>query len=394
LAVLSSGVHFSSRTDKQKMKKTISEKTSQMMTDESFMRMALRIAAKGIGQVSPNPMVGCIIVKNGIVVGKGYHKKYGGPHAETHAIFDAGEAVKESTIYVTLEPCFHYGKTPPCVHRLVELKPSRVVIGTADPNPLVSGKSIRYLREQGIDTVVGILEEECRKLNECFFKFMTTAIPFVTIKYAQTLDGRIATRTGHSRWISSPSSLKIAHRLRRDHDAVLVGSGTVLRDDPLLTVRLVRGKNPLRVVIDSTLQISPDAKILEEQEKAATLVVTTRRHNRAKMRNLTEAGVEVLVIAEDENHRVDLACLLFELGKRNISSLLVEGGSQIITSFFRNRLVDRLVVITAPKVIGRGIEAIGDLEIDEMGDAIHINLRRILKNEEDIIIDAAILKCP
>lgn len=370
------------------------EKTPPLMTDESFMRMAMKIAAKGIGKVSPNPMVGCIIVRNGKVVGRGYHKKYGGPHAEIHATFNAGDAVEGSTIYVTLEPCSHYGKTPPCVHHLIELKPSRVVIGTPDPNPLVSGRSIRLLREHGIDTMVGILEEECQKLNECFFKFMTTAMPFVTIKFAQTLDGRIATRTGHSRWISSPSSLKLAHKLRRDHDAVLVGSGTVLRDDPHLTVRLVRGENPLRVVVDSTLQISPHAKILGEQEKAATLVVTTHRHSREKMKNLTKAGVEVLVVAEDKNHRVDLASLLSELGRRNISSLLVEGGAQVITSFLKNKLADRLVVITAPKIIGRGIETVGELGIDDMEDAIRIHLRRILKKEEDIIIDAAIIKHP
>ena len=358
--------------------------------DEFFMKRALKLARKGEGWASPNPMVGAVIVKEGKIIGEGYHRKFGENHAEINAIEHASESVAGATFYVTLEPCSHYGKTPPCVERIVDVKASRVVIGTTDPNPLVSGKGIKILENHGIKTTVGILEEKCRALNGKYFKFIETRIPFITLKYAQTIDGRIATSTGHSRWISSGPSLKFAHKLRSHHDGVLVGVGTVLKDDPDLTVRLVRGRSPVRIVVDPELKISEDARILQNQKKSRTIVVSTSRSAGAKRTLLEEMGIEILVIGEGDNNRVDLKNLLIELGKREISSILVEGGSKIITSFVEERLFDRMVVITAPKILGKGIEAIGNLGIEKMSDSIGLTFERVYRKGKDIIIEGLI----
>lgn len=360
--------------------------------DEFFMKRALKLARKGEGWASPNPMVGAVIVKEGKIIGEGYHRKFGENHAEINAIDNASESMEGATFYVTLEPCSHYGKTPPCVERIVDVKASRVVIGTTDPNPLVSGKGIEILENHGIKTTVGILEEECRALNEKYFKFIETRIPFVTLKYAQTIDGRIATSTGHSRWISSEPSLKFAHKLRSHHDGVLVGVGTILKDDPELTVRLVRGRNPVRIVVDPELKISEDARILQNQKKSRTIVVSTSRSAGAKRTLLEEMGIEILVIDENDQNHVDLKKLLVELGKRDISSILVEGGSKIITSFVEERLFDRMVVITAPKILGKGIEAIGNLGIERMNDSIGLTFERVYRKGDDIIVNARIKK--
>ena len=360
------------------------------MTDEFYMKRALKLAGKGEGRVSPNPMVGTLIVKEDRIIGEGYHKRFGGNHAEINAINDASEVIEDATFYVTLEPCSHYGKTPPCVDRIIEVRPSRVVIGTADPNPLVSGRGIEILKRHGIETEVGILEEECRKLNETFFKFIQTRTPFITLKFAQTIDGRIATSTGHSRWISSESSLKFAHRLRSIHDGVMVGAGTILKDDPELTVRHVRGKNPLRIIVDSTLRIQANAHVLNNQERAKTIIVTTPLCNKEKLSQLKDAGIEIVIIDNDNKERVDLKKLLIELGKREISSILVEGGSEIITSFLKEKMADRLVIITAPKIMGTGTPAVGDLGIKITDDSIKLSLRKVFKKGNDIVIDARI----
>jgi diaminohydroxyphosphoribosylaminopyrimidine deaminase/5-amino-6-(5-phosphoribosylamino)uracil reductase len=231
-----------------------------MNTDEYYMRLALALARKGKRYVSPNPMVGAVIVRNDHIIGQGYHKRYGDYHAEINAIKDARENVTGATLYVTLEPCCHEGKTPPCVENIVKNKLARVVIGAIDSNPLVSCRGINYLQSQGIEVKTGVLENECRELNEVFFHYMETGMPFVTVKYAQTLDGRIATSNGRSQWISSAPARKFAHQLRAEHDAVLVGAGTLIKDNPELTVRLVRGRNPLRVVVASALPLSEKIK--------------------------------------------------------------------------------------------------------------------------------------
>ena len=358
------------------------------MTDEFYMKRALKLASKGEGRVSPNPMVGAVIVKEGRIISEGYHREFGGNHAEINAINKASEAIGGATLYVTLEPCSHYGKTPPCADRIVEVKPKRVVIGTADPSPLVSGRGIEILKRHGIETEVGILEEECRKINEIFFKFIQTKTPFITLKFAQTIDGRIATSTGHSRWISSEPSLKFAHKLRSLHDGIMVGAGTVLKDDPELTVRHVKGTNPVRIVVDSTLRIPANAPILKNQERAKTIIATTHRYSKKRLPQLTDAGIEVLIIDADDKGRVDLKKLLIELGKKEISSILVEGGSEIITSFLKEKMADRLVIITAPKITGKGIDAVGDLGIKRMDDSINLSLIKVFRKGDDIIIDA------
>ncbi len=360
------------------------------MTDEFYMKRALKLAGRGEGSVSPNPMVGAVIVRGNRIIGEGYHREFGENHAEINANDNASEDIEGAVFYVTLEPCSHHGKTPPCVNRIVEVRPSRVVIGTADPNPLVSGRGIEILKRHGIETKVRILEEECGRLNEVFFKFIQTRIPFVTLKFAQTIDGRIATLTGHSRWISSGPSLRFAHKLRSLHDGIMVGMGTILKDDPELTVRLLKGGNPARIIVDSTLRMPADACVLKNQETAKTIIATTPDHSRKKLSQLRNAGIDVIIVNKDDRGKVDLKGLLTELGKKEISSILVEGGSEIITSFLKERLADRIVIITAPKITGEGIPSVGDLGIRKIDDSIRLSLRKVFRKGDDIIIDARI----
>jgi diaminohydroxyphosphoribosylaminopyrimidine deaminase/5-amino-6-(5-phosphoribosylamino)uracil reductase len=355
------------------------------MIDEYYMRMALNLAKKGAPWACPNPLVGAVIVKNDRIIGKGYHRCYGENHAEINAIENATETVRGSTLYINLEPCSHLGKTPPCVDRLVKEKPARVVIGTVDPNPLVSGRGIATLKRHGIEIRTGVLGDQCREINEVFFKYIRTRIPFVTLKFAQSIDGKIATATGHSRWISSEPSRVFAHRLRSFNEAILVGSGTVVKDDPELTCRLVRGRDPLRVIVDSKLKIPLEARVLQEQDRAKTLVFTSAGHNKKKMATLSDRGIEVKVAGLA---RVDLPAVLQELGKRQVSSLLVEGGAGVLTSFIRERLADRLIIISAPKIFGKGTDAIGDLAVRTVDQAIPLAIRRVSYRNGDIIVDA------
>ena len=354
--------------------------------DEKFMRRALALARKGEGSVSPNPLVGAVIVRDGRIIAEGFHHCCGENHAEIDAIGHATEAIAGATFYVTLEPCSHYGRTPPCVEALIAHRPGRVVVGAVDPNPLVSGRGIEALRHSGIETEVGVLEEACRESNQVFFKYIRTGLPYVTLKFAQTLDGRIATASGHSHWISSPPSLRFAHRLRAVHDAILVGAGTVLADNPELTCRLVRGRDPLRIVVDSRLRVSPDATVFSDGKK--TLAAATRHAPAERRRLLEKKGIEVLEIDEDPAGSVDLHALLTLLGKREISSLLVEGGATLVTSFLKENLADRLIVILAPKIVGVGIDAVGDLGIRRMDDALMYRYERIIRCGEDLILDA------
>ena len=359
------------------------------LNDELYMRLALHLARKGLGKTSPNPMVGAVIVKNGKVIGRGYHERFGGPHAEINAINDAKGDINGATLYVTLEPCCHKGKkTPPCLDTLLKYKWKRVVIGIIDPNPKVDGKSVEILKQKGINTKVGVLKEECQNLNEVYFKYIQTGIPFVTLKFAQTLDGRIATYTGDSKWISSQPSLKWAHRLRSLHDAVLVGVGTVLRDDPQLTVRLVKGRNPTRVITDSRLRIPLSSRILKDLESAPTFVAATAQADIEKSFALNVMGIEILTTGEDNEGMVDLTELLKNLGQRNISSLLVEGGATTITSFIRQGLADKIIAIIAPKIVGKGVETVGDLGILKVGRALKLSFDKVYRKGEDIIIEA------
>jgi diaminohydroxyphosphoribosylaminopyrimidine deaminase/5-amino-6-(5-phosphoribosylamino)uracil reductase len=353
--------------------------------DERYMKRALQLARRGMGAVSPNPMVGAVIVRAGRIIAEGWHRQFGADHAEIDALKQAGGSVRGATAYVTLEPCCHWGKTPPCVDTLVERGIRRVVIGTLDPNPLVDGKGTQILRDHGIEVTVGILEQAARKLNEVYFYYIHTGLPFITVKYAQSLDGRIATAQGDSRWISSERARKFTHRLRAQHDAIMVGRGTVLTDDPRLTVRLVKGRNPLRICLDSRLRIPLDAQVLRDDGE--TLIVTTDEQGKEKAAAIRKQGKEVLVVQSEMNGRVDLKSLMKTLADRGIASILVEGGAEVITSLLKEGLVKRMVVIIAPLILGKGIEAIGDLGIIDLDKAIKPASCEIKRIGEDVVFD-------
>jgi diaminohydroxyphosphoribosylaminopyrimidine deaminase/5-amino-6-(5-phosphoribosylamino)uracil reductase len=363
------------------------EMPQTVSVDEKFMRQALALARRGRGSVSPNPMVGAVIVKDGRVIGRGYHHYFGGDHAEVDALKNGREDVSGAAMYVTLEPCAHYGKTPPCADAIIARKIGKVVIGMVDPDPRVGGRGIEKLKRAGIETVTGVLEAECRALNEAYVRHRSTGLPFVTVKWAQTLDGRIATAAGGSRWLSSPESLKLAHKLRAVNDAILVGVGTVIKDDPELTTRLVRGRNPVRFVLDSKLRVPLDARVLTNQEKARTIIVSTPAADREKLAALRAAGIEVLRVPSGARDRVELPALLKKLGERDISSLLVEGGGETITSFLRERLADKLVVIIAPRVMGTGTDAVGQLDITEVAQALKLDFTRVYRSGDDVVVE-------
>lgn len=356
------------------------------------MRKALSLARRGRGETSPNPMVGAVIVVNNNIVGQGYHKRCGDLHAEINAINNTQKRVKGSTFYITLEPCSHFGRTPPCVEALLKEKPKRVVIGSVDPNPRVRGKGVKILQSNGVRVDVGILESECLQLNEHYVKHITSGIPYVTVKYAQTLDGRIATKSGDSQWISSEQSRKYVHHLRRIHDSIMVGRKTVATDDPRLTVRHVKGKNPLRIIVDTKLRIPLKSFVLKDAAVNKTIIATTEEASSGKVSAINNLGAEVLIVNKDSNGGVDLQDLLKALGKRDIISLMVEGGSKLITSLLKRNLVDKMIIPIAPKIIGKGVEAIGDLSIDTIADAITFSSYTIVRKGGDIIFEGTITK--
>lgn len=360
--------------------------------EEQYMQRALGLARRGLGKTSPNPLVGAVIVREEKVIGEGYYHRYGGNHAEVNALQNVQEGVKDATIYITMEPCCHHErKVPSSLTMLTESGIRRVVLGTLDPHPAVNGKGVQILVRSGIETKVGVLEKDCRRLNEVYFKYIQRGIPFVTLKFAQTLDGRIATVTGSSQWISSDASLKLAHKLRSIHDAILVGIGTLLRDDPKLTVRLVKGKTPTRVIADSKLKIPLNSKVLREQHVATTIIATTFGANEKKRVSLKNMGIEVMEVATDDDGRIDLEDLLFKMGKRSMSSVLVEGGSGIITSMLTKNLVDKIVVVVAPKILGKGIEAVGNLRISEIAHSVKLSPTKVYKKGVDLIVEGEIL---
>jgi diaminohydroxyphosphoribosylaminopyrimidine deaminase/5-amino-6-(5-phosphoribosylamino)uracil reductase len=365
---------------------------SPLTLDEQYMRQALQLARRGLGKVSPNPLVGAVIVKGWRVIARGYHKVFGGDHAEVDALKNAGEDVSGSTLYVTLEPCRHFGKTPPCTDAIIKAKIAKVVVGMLDPFPEMRGRSIELLHEHGIKTAVGIMEADCRALNEVYLKWVTAGLPYVTVKWAQTLDGKIAAAQGRSRWISSPESLKLAHKLRATHDAILVGVNTVLKDNPELTTRLVKGRNPVRVILDSTLRIPLDSKVLMNQSATKTLIADTPAAPKEKLAALKKLGIEVLTVPPDSASRVDLKALLKTLAQRQISSVLVEGGAGVITSFLRLGLADKIICIIAPKLMGAGTAPLGDLNITDASQALKLSFTKIYRSGEDIVVEACKFK--
>lgn len=318
--------------------------------DEKYMRMALRLAEKAKGRTSPNPMVGTVVVKNGRIISRGWHKKAGEPHAEAIALKKAGAAAKAATLYVTLEPCSHNNKrTPPCCPLVVNSGVKRVVVAMIDPNPQVSGNGIKGLRSAGIEVTTGVLEEEAKKLNEAFVKHVSTRMPFVTLKVAQTLDGKIATSSGESKWITGEAARREGHKLRDVNDAILVGINTVLNDDPSLTTRISGGRDPIRVIVDSKLRIPLTSKVLTQKSTAKTIIATISGSN-PKIKKLRDKGAGILQ-ARNAGGRVDLRDLMKKLGKMDIMSVLIEGGSEINASALRAGIVDKVIMFVAPMLM-------------------------------------------
>lgn len=317
------------------------------------MRWAIALALEGEGRTSPNPMVGAVVVKKGRIVGEGYHRRAGTPHAEIHALKAAGKRARGADIYVTLEPCPHEGRTGPCVPAIVEAGIRRVFVGARDPNPLVDGRGVRALRAAGVQVTEGVLEEACRRVNETYNKFIVSGLPFVTAKAALSLDGKIAAPGGESRWITGMECRRRVHQMRSQSDAVIVGGGTLRADDPQLTVRLPgwHGRQPKAVVVSGGLALPQSAR-LWRRGKGQILVATTSRASRAMVRFLEGRGHEIILCRADRSGRIFLPHLLRELGRRGISSLLLEGGGELFAGFFQHRLVDRLVAFVAPRLLG------------------------------------------
>lgn len=362
--------------------------------DIKFMMRALEVAEGGNGFVNPNPLVGAVIVKNGVVIGEGYHEYFGGPHAEINAIKNATQSVEGSTIYVTLEPCSYFGKTPPCAQALIENKARRVVIAMQDPNHLVAGKGITMLRNHGIIVESGLLEAEAHLLNEVYIKYITTHLPFVILKTAMSLDGKIATHTGDSKWISNRKSRGIVHHLRHKHMGIMVGVETVIKDNPTLSCRIESKQvsNPIRIITDSKLRIPENSTVLNIN-KARTIIATTNKANKNKVQRLKSYGVEI-TITKEKNGQVDLPELMKELGMKGIDSILMEGGGTLNFSALEAGIVDKVVSFLAPKIIG-GQEAKTPIE----GNGVNlVNQAIVLENlsyklvENDLMITGYIKK--
>lgn len=360
-----------------------------------YMKRAIELSKLGVGHTNPNPLVGAVIVKDGRIIGEGYHAFYGGPHAEVNAFKNASEDVKGATMYVTLEPCSHYGKTPPCANAIVEKGISKVVVGMEDPNPLVAGRGIEILRNNGIEVITGVLEEEVKKLNEIFIKYITTETPFCILKTAMTLDGKIATVTGDSKWITNQESRKYVHQLRHRVTAIMVGIGTILTDDPLLTTRLDenKGVDPVRVIIDTYARIPLEAKVLNLNSDAKTIVATTEKADKNKLKALEEKGAEIIKTPIRDN-KIDLAYLMKALGEKKIDSVLLEGGSTLNYSALNEGIVDKILAFIAPKIIG-GSNAktpVGGEGKKYIKDAFILDNINILRFDQDIMIEAYLTK--
>ena len=363
--------------------------------DEKYMRLALHLAKRGMGKTNPNPMVGAVVVRGRDIVGRGYHHQAGEPHAEILALQEAGEKARGATLYLNLEPCDHFGRTPPCTRAILDAGIGRVVAGMKDPNPLVSGRGIQRLKRAGIKVDVGILEKQCRELNAPFCKHITNRTPFVTLKAAVSLDGKVATKSGDSRWVSGEVSRAYVHRLRSTTDAVMVGIGTVLEDDPLLNVRLPGIKNarhPLRIIVDSRLRIPFHSQIVRTAEKYRTLVATTRVASIFKIERLKKTPVEVIVVKSDADGRVNLKALMKELGRRGILSILLEGGPTLNASALREKVVDRVLLFMAPRIIGgeKAPGMIGGGGSLRIRDTQPIKILKIRRVGPDLMIEGAL----
>ncbi len=361
-----------------------------MINELQSMRRCLELARKGAGSVSPNPMVGCVIVKEGKVIGEGFHERFGGAHAEVNAIRSASESVEGADVFVNLEPCSFFGKTPPCADLLIEKKVKRVHLCMLDPNPRVNGNGVRKLKEAGIEVDVGLLAEDSRDLNEAFIKHITTGLPFVTLKIAQSLDGKIALNNRKSKYITSGDSLKRVHSLRSEVDAVLVGAGTVSSDNPSLTVRLVEGRSPVRIVIDGNLNSPLESSMFHDHESEVILFhsVSSRGKAGRKMAALERQGVRLIRLRGNKTGKVPLKALLKAIGELGIASVMVEGGGDLFSSFIREKLADKIELFVAPVILGDGIGFSDGMSIRDLGKGIRLNRTQVTQLGVDQLITA------
>jgi diaminohydroxyphosphoribosylaminopyrimidine deaminase/5-amino-6-(5-phosphoribosylamino)uracil reductase len=360
------------------------------MNNCHYMKIALELAARGKGYTSPNPMVGAVVVKDGQIVGKGWHEKVGGPHAEVNAIDDAGEQAAGSTIYVTLEPCNHQGRTPPCTGKILSAGIKHVVMAMKDPNPDVSGGGADFLIRNGVTVESGVCEADALRLNEYFIKFINKKRPFVTLKCAATLDGRIATRTGDSKWVTGASARKYVHELRHAMDAIMVGVNTVKADNPSLNTRLEdkQGVDPIRIVLDSKLSIPENSKLLQIPSGSDTLIITGNSEVSSKRFAIEKAGVKV-INAQLRDGRIDLDALMNQLGKMGITSLLIEGGAQVAASALQAGIVDKINFFYAPKILGGddGVPMCSGAGPELMADSIPVRDMIVRQFDNDIMIE-------
>jgi diaminohydroxyphosphoribosylaminopyrimidine deaminase/5-amino-6-(5-phosphoribosylamino)uracil reductase len=359
--------------------------------DEKYMRKAIRLARKGLGRTSPNPAVGVVIIRDGKIIASGYHKKAGDNHAEVEALVKIrGRAREDDVLYVTLEPCHHHGRTPPCTQAILKKGLKKLVVGMRDPNPQVTGGGCEFLAKKGIEVKTGILESECRKLNEGYEKYVLTGRPFVVAKSAMTLDGWIATSSGDSQWVTNEMSRQFVHQLRDRLDGVMVGVGTVLADDPSLTTRLKRGggRDPLRIIVDTHLRTPVEAKVLNSKSSSETLIVVGTKVPAKHLRRVEREGVSILTCPTKED-RIDLAVLLDLLGDRYVTSVLVEGGSAIMGSMIREGLIDKFYIFKAPKILGGydGVPMASGSGPQKMDAALRLNDIKVRRFEDDVLIE-------
>lgn len=362
-----------------------------MTIDEKYMAMAIRMARRAEGLTNPNPLVGALIVRNGKVIGKGYHKRCGQPHAEIEALKSLKGKAGPATMYITLEPCDHFGRTPPCTDAIINSGIKRVVIGMTDPNPVNNGKGIKKLNRYGIKTTVGVLEKDARRLNRPYLKFITSRMPYVTVKVAESIDGKIATKTGDSKWITAGDSRAYVHRIRGRVDAVMVGLNTVIKDDPSLLSKISAGKQPIRIIADTFLRTPAAAKVLSNSGRFPVIIATTKSKRAARQRALERAGAKIMVVNKKDG-RIYLKDLLKRLGAMNIMHLLVEGGGELTAGLVEERLVDRFLFFIAPRIIG-GRDAITPVEgrgARKISDALRLGELKIRKFKCDILIESEV----
>ncbi len=361
---------------------------NSLLDDEAYIKLTIELAKKGDGFVSPNPMVGAVIVKNNSIIGVGYHAKYGENHAEINAFAACKEDPEGAILYVNLEPCSHYGKTPPCVNAIIDKKIKRVVIGTLDPNPLVAGRGAQMLKDAGIEVNINVLQKECLELNKFFFKHITTKLPYIHLKVAQTIDSKIADNYFKSKWITCAESRTYVHELRSVYDAVLIGSNTVRYDNPELSVRFSEGRNPYRIILNSAGDLATSYKIFNLKDGKTIIAVGESIKSYSKKISVFEdLGVKVVYVKQNKKGHIKLKSLLKELYAIGIYSVLVEGGAQIFSAFIKKRLFDELDVFISPKILGEGVAPFMNLGIKKLTDAIPIKLNKVLTLGDDVLLN-------